>query len=181
VGNNGRAAPVQMLHVVEEPTFDGQRGIEGETIPVVRTIYLSYEDDHRDCEAVGIDPTSKTILLVSKERDSQCHIYALPWPDDTPKKAHTARLIATLDLPLVTAMDVSPDGRRAVVLTYCNAFEFARGENESWSQAFSRGGREIVVPERIQGESICYGPDGKELYLTSEKCPTPLLLVPVSE
>ena len=39
--------------------------------------------------------------------------------------------------------------------------------------------REIGMPLRIQGESICYGPDGKTLYLTSEKLPTPLWEVPV--
>ena len=34
---------------------------------------------------------------------------------------------------------------------------------------------------RNQGESICYGRDGKTLYLTSEFAPTPLLEVPVAE
>jgi len=43
------------------------------------------------------------------------------------------------------------------------------------------------MPRRVQGESICYGPDGKTLYLTSE-CkgkdpanPAPLLEVPVTK
>ena len=76
-------------------------------------------------------------------------------------------------------MDVSPNGRRAVVLTYGNAFEYMRGEDETWGEAFSRKPREIVVLERVQGESICYGADGKTLYLTSEKLPTPLIEVPV--
>jgi hypothetical protein len=35
------------------------------------------------------------------------------------------------------------------------------------------------MPRRRQGESICYGPDGKTLYLTSEQLPTPLWEVPV--
>ena len=39
--------------------------------------------------------------------------------------------------------------------------------------------REIIVPERVQGESMCFGPDGKTLYLTSENLPTPLFVVPV--
>ena len=117
------------------------------------------------------------------------------WPEDEPKKggateneqrtpkkkALVARRIATLAIPLVTAMDVSPDGRRAVVLTYGNAYEFVRSENEDWAAAFAREPRPIRMPLRIQGESICYGPDGKTLYLTSEKLPTPLWEVPVAE
>ena len=95
------------------------------------------------------------------------------------RNAATARKIATLKIPPATAMDVSPDGRRAVVLTYANAYEYARGEKEDWAAAFSRRPCEIVVPPRRQGESICYGVDGKTLYLTSEKLPTPLIEVPV--
>jgi hypothetical protein len=179
VGNNGRAASVQMLHVIEEPPFDANAGVQADQVPVIHTIYVSYEDDHRDCEAVGIDPTSKTILFVTKEKEGECYVYLLPWPAADVKKAYAARQIAKLALPAVTAMDVSPDGRRAVVLTYGNAFEYVRGDGEDWSQAFSRPPRRIVVPERVQGESICYGPDGKTLYLTSEKQPTPLIEVPV--
>jgi len=179
VGNNVRAAPVQILHVIEEPRFEAKKGVDVEQVAVVQTIYLSYEDDHRDCEAVGVDPTSRTLLFVTKERDKECYVYSLPWPESKARKALPAQRIATLKLPTVTAMDVSPDGRRAVVLTYGNAFEYVRAEKEDWRHAFSREPREIMVPERVQGESICFGPDGKTLYLTSEKLPTPLLVVPV--
>ncbi len=179
VGNNGRGAAVQMLHVIEEPPFDSEKGVAGDQVSVVRTIYISYEDDYRDCEAVAVDPTSRTILLVTKERGAECYVYSLRWPEAKVNKAFSARRIATLKLPAVTAMDVSPDGRRAVVLTYGNAFEYVRAENEDWRKAFSREPREIIVPQRVQGESICYGPDGKTLYLTSEKRPTPLLMVPI--
>ena len=88
-------------------------------------------------------------------------------------------MIGTLEIPPATAMDISPDGRRAVVLTYGSAYEYSRGEDEDWAQALSRPPRELVMPARRQGESICYGLDGKTLYLTSEKLPTPLWEVPV--
>ena len=115
----------------------------------------------------------------TKERGNQCYVYALPWPEVNAEKAFSARRIATLELPAVTAMDVSPDGRRAVVLTYENAYEFVRAADEDWPQAFSHKPREVIVPERVQGESICYGSDGKTLFLTSEQLPAPLLVVPV--
>jgi len=78
-------------------------------------------------------------------------------------------------------MDISPDGRRAIVLTYADALEFVRRDGETWRQAFARRPRTIVMPRRRQGEAICYGPDGRTLYLTSEHTPTPLLEVPVIE
>jgi hypothetical protein len=76
-------------------------------------------------------------------------------------------------------MDISPDGRRAVVLTYGDAYEYVRGVNENWEQALATPPRQIVLPNRRQGESICYGSDGRTLYVTSEKLPTPLFEVRV--
>ncbi len=178
-GNNNLAAAVHMLHVIEEPSVDSERGVLVRDVPLARTIYFAFEDDYRNCEAVGIDPTDKTILLVSKERGRECHAYVLPWPKQDVKKAHVARLAATLRLRQATGLDVSPDGRRAIVVTYNHAFEFVRGEKENWFAALARPPREITLPDRLQGESICYGSDGKTLYLTSERLPTPLWEVPV--
>jgi len=181
-GNNGMAAAVHMLYLVEEPPLDPAGGVAVREVPVVQTIHFAYEDDFRNCEAIAVDPTSRTILLATKEWLLHSHIYAMAWPKNDPKKATTARKIATLTaVPLVTAMDVSPDGRRAIVLTYANAYQYVREAGEDWAKAFSRPGRMVVMPTRIQGESICYGLDGRTLYLTSEKLPTPLWEVPVQD
>ncbi len=178
-GNNGLGATIQILYLIEEPTIDPKKGATKTEAPIVQVIPYSYEDDHRNCEAMAVDPTDRTILLVAKRRKSKCRVYALAWPKNDPKRATSAREIAKLKIPSVTAMDVSPDGRRAVVLTYGNAYEYTRGPKEDWSTAFSRRPASIAIPKRKQGESICYGPDGKTLYLTSEKLPTPLIEVPV--
>ena len=105
-GNNGMAATVHMLHCIEEPPCDPQRGVTVSTVPVLRTIYFSFEDDHRNCEAVAVDPTDKTILLVSKENARVCSAYALAWPKDDhgvnpkapPKTALVAKRIGTMEL-----------------------------------------------------------------------------------
>ncbi|NQT36635.1 MAG: hypothetical protein HQ581_04050 [Planctomycetes bacterium] len=180
-GNNSLNAAVQMIYLVEEPSRDPQTGRLPEQVRVRQTIHFSYEDDFRNCEAVAVDPTSRTILLVTKEYGPQCSVYALPWPEDNPTKAFVARKIATLHLIMATGMDISPDGRRAIVSTYRDALEYTRGEKEDWRAALARRPRRIALPKRQQGETICYGLDGKTLYLTSEKRPTPLLQVPVSE
>ena len=177
-GNNGLAATVHMLHLIEEPPVDRKQGVTQKQAAVVRTIYFAFEDDHRDCEALAVDPTDRTILLATKQREPESYVYVLPWPKDDSNKAASARKIGRLKIPRATAMDVSPDGRRAVVLTYRHAYEYTRGAGEDWRRAFSRLPAEIILPERMQGESICFGPDGKTLYLTSEKLPTPLLQVP---
>ncbi|HUS48377.1 MAG TPA: hypothetical protein VM098_09660 [Phycisphaerae bacterium] len=176
-GDNGQVRKSVTLYIAPEPKLDpDRRGVIGETA-VTTVIHFTYSDGPQDVEAVGVDTTTRGIYLVSK-RGSR-NVYELPLPDSPPKEPLVAKKIAVLGLQMVTAMDISPDGRRAVVLTYGPAFEYTRAANETWAQAFARAGRRIAIPIRKQGESICYGLDGKTLYLTSEKLPTPLLEVPV--
>jgi len=178
-GDNNRKRKTSRLYVVPEPRIDPNRPAPTGQVDVAMTIDFSYDDGCQDCEAVGVDPNSGTILLVSKR--GKRTVYELPLPEPkkkAPDKPLTARTIAKLDLGWVVAMDVSPDGLRAVVATYWHATEYARSPGEAWSAAFARRGRRISVPGRRQGESICFGHDGKTIYLTSEGSPCPLLEVP---
>jgi SLA1 homology domain 1, SHD1 len=180
-GNNGLAATIHVLHLVEEPQADLEKGVRSNTVPVAQTIFFTFEDDHRDCEALAVDTNADCIYFATKQREGGTLVYELPWSKIEPETAIPAKRIATLDIPPATAMDISPDGRRAVILTYGEAYEYQREGEESWQEAFAKPARKIVVPERIQGESICYGRDGKTLYLTSEKLPTPVIEVEVTE
>ncbi|MFZ5830140.1 MAG: hypothetical protein ACOY3P_08630 [Planctomycetota bacterium] len=191
IGNNLRAAPMQMIHVVEEPeqealkaTATGESAAEGRAEPlrlnVRQTIYFAYEDDYRDCEALAVDPASKQILLATKGPKAECYVYSFTWPEANSKRAQVARKIARLDLSAVTGMDIAPDGRRAILSTYRNAYQFVRQPDEDWATAFAQRPIEIPLPKRRQGEAICYGEDGKTLYLTSEGQPAPLIEVPVT-
>jgi hypothetical protein len=184
-GDNDQKCKTPMLHVIPEPRADPNRPVAspqnpraGGQVGAAMTIAFLYDDGCQDCEAVGVDATSRTILLISKR--GKRTVYELPLPQKSPARPLTAKSIATLDLGMVTAMDISPDGLRAVVATYGDLTEYARGPGESWAVAFGRPGRTIAAPGRQQGESVCYGPDGKTLYLTSEGSPCPLLTVPVA-
>jgi len=177
-GDNDRKCKTPRLYLVPEPRIDPNRPVAVGQVGVAMTIPFFYDDGCQDCEAVGVDTTSRTILLISKR--GKRTVYELPLPDKTPPRPLTAKSIATLDLGWVTAMDVSPDGLRAVVATYGNLTEYARAPGESWAAAFGRPGRTITAPGRQQGESVCFGFDGKTLYLTSEGSPCPLLEIPVA-
>ena len=172
--NTGRRKSCR-LYLLEEPAEqDG-------TLKPLQTIKLKYATGPMDCEAIGVDSMSGKILLIEKRRWLTCRVFIadLPAEDDDEVKL-TAQPIAQINLPLVTAMDVSCDGRRAIVLTLGQAFEFTRGENEDWQAAFKREPRTIDMPARKQGEAICYGKSGRDLYLTSEFSPCPLFLVKAS-
>ena len=57
-------------------------------------------------------------------------------------------------------------------------FTFVRKDSEAWEQVFKRKSRSIAHLPQGKYEAICYGPDGKGLYITREKLPTPLLIIP---
>ena len=179
VGDNAKRNNFHELYLVAEPPVDPARGLATRQMPVLAAIRYQYEDGRHNCESIGVDPASKTILIVTKDGGRKCNAYAISFPKQRSSDPVVAKKIATLNIPTATGMDVSANGRRAVVLTYGDAYEYRRAADEDWATAFSRQPRQLRMPRRAQGETICYGPNGKTLYLTSEKAPSPLWEVPV--
>jgi len=177
IGDNNRKRRTCTLYVVAEPSIDLKRRAGG-SANVSMKIDFSYEDGPRDCEALAVDFPNRKIYLVSKHLLPISKVYVLPLVASRPGRKLTAKAVATLGISAVTGMDISRDGRRAVICNYTEAFEYARRPGKTWADAFARPPRRIALPGRRQGESICYGPDDRTLYLTSEKLPTPLLEVP---
>lgn len=178
VGDNEKNNDVHELYLVGEPAVDPGRGLAVQQMPVLSVIRYRYEDGRHNCESIAVDPVTRTILLVTKDGGKKCSAYAIPFPRQPSAEPVVARKIAALSIPTATGMDVSANGRRAVVVTYGDAYEYKRGADEDWAAAFARQPRKLPMPRRAQGESICYGPDGKTLYLTSEKVPSPLWEIP---
>mgnify|MGYP006300350247 FL=1 len=189
-GDNDRRHEVTRIYLLPEPEIparedpDGEEGEEGDepdsaaelhARPAV-TVEVRYPDGAQDVEAVGVDSASGTAYFVSKRGGSR--VYALELPPESPPEPVTLERVAELDIIWPTGMDFSPDGRRAVILTYGGCFEYARGEEESWADAFAREPRDLPAPRLWQREAVCYAADGCSLYVTSEGSPCPLYLVP---
>ena len=171
-GDNATKRKACYLHILDEP--------ENPKTDVKRfhTVRLRYETGAVDCEAIGVDVHSRTIILIQKKIGLTCQVFAAPLPDPDQSDV-LAKQIATLRIPIVTSMDISADGNRAIVLTLGQAFEFTRKSGQSWQEAFRAVPRTVNMPPRRQGEAICYGNGRLDLYLTSERSPTPLFMVPV--
>lgn len=183
--NDGVRAHV-VLYLVKEPRSAPPAGAGRPSLPVARTVQVTWEGGPVDCEGVGVDVASKQVLLVTKVRRSADDpaVFALPLDalvgPRAPSGPVEAKRVASLPgVPrLTTALDVSPDGRRLVVLTYGDAYGWTRGEGETWADALKRPATKIGLPRREQGESICFGLDGKSLLLTSEGRPCPVWELP---
>ena len=176
VGDNHTRRSTCTLYLIKEP--DVARKPPGPSSPakLLQTVHFRYEDSAHDCESIAFDRSSRTVLLLTKTLADRCQVFALAWPETSndARQPATARSVTEVRVPMATAMDVSPDGRRAIIATYGWGYEFIRRDKEDWGTALRRPGRPVTMPVRRQGESICYGPGGKKVYLTSEKLPTPL-------
>jgi len=178
-GDNLRRRRLVTLYFAPEPKIDPSKENAKVWTDVATILPFLYPDGPQDCEGVCVDPAAKKIHLVSKR--GRRNIYELPLPDlaqeTKPAEPLRAKLIAPLTLPQTSAMDMSPDGRRAVILTYLGAYAYTRGKDEAWSKAFRHDPKRVALPLLRQAEGICYGADGRTLYVTSEGVPMPIVEV----
>ena len=150
---------------------------------------FEYPDGPRDCEAIGVDPVSRSILLVSK-RDVPQRLYRLALPEQPPKTRQVAEFlgeIGPLPVPTLgekirvplsvnyahapTALDVSRDGATAVLVTQRHAYVYRRDRNTSWAQAFRVPAAVIPLPRLGQIEAAALSADSRELVIGSEGQP----------
>jgi hypothetical protein len=137
-------------------------------------IQFDYEDGPHNCEGVAVDVERQEILLLTKETPVIGGMYRLPLNLKNRKQRLTAKRIASLPLTFATGLDISPDGRTLVGITMWDAWVCSRKADQSWGDALTTSIRRFLVPQRKQGESVCFSADGKYLLLNSEKKRQPL-------
>jgi hypothetical protein len=179
VGDNAARRESVTLWLLPEPDAEGNA--LRDPLPAVR-IDVRYADGPRDCEGVAYDAEREEVVLLSKVdprrdftdqsaayvfnlRDALARIQAANGAELPPLKVERA---ATLPLKIVTAADISPDGRRCVALTYGDAWVFERAEDQTWADAFAKPPQQIALGPRGQSEAVAYQSDGESLVLTTE-------------
>jgi hypothetical protein len=177
VGDNWAQRQTVTLYVVKEPTITAS-GIDNEKVATIAwRIRFKYEDGPQDCEAVAVDAVRQRVLLLSKRRLTPV-LYELalqPIDQDSIAVAHRLSTVPLLSWP--TAMDLTPDGLLAVVLTYNNGYLFKRRQNESWPSAFMRKPQRLRFESLFQQEAASFGFYGKSVFVTSERLPAPLVRI----
>ncbi|MFQ6007029.1 MAG: hypothetical protein ACE5OQ_16185 [Woeseia sp.] len=189
VGDNEGRRSNSVIYIVEEPTLS--RGEHSEA-DIAWRIRFTYPDGPLDCEAAAVDLANARILLLAK-RSIPATLYELPL---RPGRAGIiqARRIGALDtLPQPTAndiaralpdddwhwqptaMDLSPDGRIGVVLTYRRIYVYLRRAGESWASAFARLPQYLDLAGNREAEAVTLSRDGKAIFVTLEGRHAPIL------
>lgn len=193
-GDNGaRGRTNCMLYIVAEPdpaALDPDRELTAE---IVARIPMRFVDAPHDCEAVAVDPATRTIYLLTK-RTTPATLYSLPLdlsPGATFPAAQGVARLTGIPLPTAaqrllplptsryraqpTALDFAADGSAAIVLTYADAWLYRRRPGESWAAVFA-GKPEALPPHDLwQAEAACFTRDSHAVFITSEGVGAPLL------
>ncbi|MEV0430956.1 hypothetical protein [Micromonospora sp. NPDC050495] len=145
---------------------------------------LTYPDGAHDAEALLLDGDGRP-LIVTKQ-GGPAGIYA-PAGDLVAGRAvplvrrgqvglpgtDTSNPFGFLGRAVVTGAATSPDGRRVVLRTYADAFEFDVPGGDVVAALTGGTPRVVPLPDEPQGESIAYSRDGRSLLTVSEVADQP--------
>ena len=175
-GDNQRNRSSVTLYLMDEPAPDDKHSVDPQNLT---TLSVVYPDGARDCEAVAVDPKRRKIVLVTKSFLPAVGVYTIPLPprsegDQIVRQQVTAKRIATLAIPMVTAMDLNQRNGDLWVASYFQAFCFScKDREQNFSDQFSALPKPIELPRWRQIEAFAVDPS-EQLWLTSEGSPAPL-------
>jgi hypothetical protein len=194
IGDNAASRPFVTVYEVPEPEVDFSDTTENLEIGLEApdsARRLMYEDGPHDAETLFVHPKTGAIGIVTKLADGESGVYVAGEPGEN--GFATLEKVATISFKKIarpyrrtdfgpesrlqaTGGDISPDGKRMVVRTYVEAFEWNIANG--LAKGFKRAPIRIPLPRTNQGEAICYTRDGRALVTTSEQRPAPVHLVP---
>ncbi len=166
IGDNRAMHNTVFIYRFPEPKLTNDRRF---VLPIenVDKLEFRYEDGARDAEAFFVCPKTADIYIISK-REEKVGIYHLPFPQKT-AEVMTARKMGTIDLSMVTAADISPDGKHILVKTYTGIWQMKVKRNQSIPQALQGKMKSLKYKIEPQGEAVCWDSEGKGYYTLSER------------
>jgi hypothetical protein len=128
---------------------------------------------------MAVDVSNNKVLLASK-RNKKVRIFELPLkPDESIiNQVITAKKIAKLNyLKKPSSMDISADGKYAVILSYGKVYWYHKKASKSWAQTFKKPAKLIKFKGLFQPEGISFGKSPFQLFISSESLPAKLLKI----
>lgn len=142
-----------------------------------------YEDGPANAEALAIHPRTGDAFILTKRTDGAADVYHLPapWPAD---RVAVLRRIATLRIPheppaatIITAADISPDGRWLVARSYLCGWLWPLPADENLREithALAQPPQKLLLAAERQGEAVCFNIAGRSILTVSEGRTPPL-------
>lgn len=189
IGDNSAQRAGIVIYRFPEPDL---KAASGRTIDIKPKVYrCRYADGARNAEGFAVHPRSGDGYVFSKRFDGACDVYRLSAPWKTGAVSTLPR-VGSLRFPeqapplarIVTAADISPDGRRLVTRSYVQGWEWRLPEpldSRGLARLLGETPTALRLAAERQGEAICFSADGDALLTVSEAAPTTLYEIRMAE
>ncbi len=163
--NLGQRKEGVFIHRFEEPSLEAIRSVHPWPLRIddTETMRVRFPEGPVDAEALIVDPESGRLVLVTKPRLALPEVYEVEVFSEEAVLHHVGTVTARANgspLHLVTAADLSPDGRYVVLRTYDTIVVFIRKSGQSVAQALLSEGCVIKPAHENQGEAVGFlGPE----------------------
>ena len=186
IGDNDNKRAEHEIYRVREPQVtdadkNSTKKNARETEPA-ETIKFNYPDEKYNAETLMVHPQTGDIYILTKRREKPSAVYKLA-ANYSLDKINTFKKITDFTVPsipygLLTGGDISPDGKRAIICDYIDAYEIVLPENaKDFDEIWKQKPVIIHLGEREIGEAVGYSADGKSIFATSENKDSPLIEV----
>jgi len=173
IGDNGQSrSSIKLVFIDEQETF-------GTSVTPAFQVTVRYPDGAHNAEALGFHPNGDLYIMTKESTSRVYRLTASQW-QNAAGQTQTLQFVGQFGLAgqtgssSITGMDISPDGRRLLVLTYSGALELEARLNNGvldFSQYGRSGGpayKVIQLTKLPQQESISYLANGRDFVYTSE-------------
>jgi len=159
IGDNNEERENITIHRILEPR-------DTETVPDVTSIELSYPDRAHNAESLVVHPHTGNLYILTKDLE-QTQIFR--WDRESSVLIESNRFsfseLGIEGSPLITAADISPDGRVLLLRTYTSiwALDAQILDGAAVEQYCS-----LPSPQELQGEAIAFSQDGQSYLSIAE-------------
>ncbi|MBK9578553.1 MAG: hypothetical protein IPK50_11785 [Fibrobacterota bacterium] len=167
IGDNDADTDVKEIYRFEEPAISKTAEDHVGTASKIDILRFRFPDGPRDAEALMVDPRTRDYYVVSK-REDKVRVYLAKYPQPL-TQVQTLQAVDTLDIQLVVAADISPDGERILMKNYGQVFLWKRGPAQTIAQALAAKPTLLPYQPEPQGEAICWNRAGTGYFTLSEK------------
>jgi hypothetical protein len=188
IGDNMMLRPFVEIYLVGEPEHLNKPIVRSN---IIRHYSVLYEDGPHDAEALAVDAAERLVYILTK-RDSHPRLYRFSLDAIASKtipltymgevrsipsvEQHTAQRQGGISGGSPTAMEFSPNGDIALIVTLGNTYYFKREKSENWLDAFNKNAFAVTKNRMRQTEAATFTADGEKVLIGSEGKPATLEL-----
>lgn len=164
IGDNARKRKTISIYRLPEPTLS--RDFTDENVMLkAEEIKLKYPKKAVDSEAIWIDPGTRDIYLITKEKE-KCSIYKADYPQSTSSVTELEE-VGKAQINRVTSGGISSDGKHLVLKNLETIYYWKIKKNEDLISVLETKPKKLPYAEEPQGEAFCF--DGLNGYFTASE------------